>query len=186
MLRLTLDWRFRKPLSLMQHRKGGNPMRTPTSQTAALAGQQRGRRFQAPTLDSSAHLCHLTHTTGATSVSLSLLSNGSAARTDESQQVPLGRHMEQGRRRNPKARTCFLRSTVAEKDKPEGRVHVVAAIPHSPVLPGLVRLCLCSNRMESRVGGTQRPCVSGPSSSQSFFNKLLVLYCLLGPGSQIT
>lgn len=151
---------------------------------ATLARKQWGRHFHVPTLDSSVHLCHLMRTTGATSVSFSLLSNRSAARTDESQQVPLGCHMEQSSRRNSTAWMYLLCSTVAEKDEPGGRIHVVAATSHTPFLTGLVQLCLGSNRNQS--WGTQGPCVSGLNSSQSFFHKLLVLYCLLGPDSQIT
>lgn len=46
---------------------------------------------------------------------------------------------------------------MAEKDEPEGRIHVVAAISHKPFLTGLVQLCLCSNRMEIRVEGPSGP-----------------------------
>lgn len=142
-----------------QHpRKGGNLIQTLTSQisgrpTATLARKQWGRHVHVPTLDSSVHLCHLMPTTGATSVSLSLLSSASAARTDESQQVPLGCHMEQSSHRNSKAWTYALCSTVAEKDEPGGRVHVAAAIrTHLPSLAPYSSACARPGR-KSESGG---------------------------------
>lgn len=103
---------------------------------------------------------------------------------DKSPQVPLGCRMEQSSCHNSKVGTYLLRSTVAKKEEPEGHIHVVAAILHTPLHAGLLQLCLCSGRMEIEVG---EPCGLvgvGCIAAGIVFNKLL--HCLLGPGSQVT
>lgn len=61
--------------------------------------------------------------------------------------------MEPSSCHNSKVGIYLLRSTVAKKEESEGHIHVVAAILHTPLCAGLPQLCLCSRRMEIKVGG---------------------------------
>lgn len=86
----------------------------------------------------------------------------------------------------------FVPQPRGREGRAEGRFRVAAAERPSHSCPPWPRAALPVPRQggeQSR--GAQGPGVSGPSRSQSFFffflfNKLLVLYHLLGPGSQIT
>lgn len=52
--------------------------------------------------------------------------------------------MEQSSCHNSKVGTYLLRSTVAKKEEPEGHIHVVAAILHTPLHAGLLQLSACA------------------------------------------
>lgn len=58
--------------------------------------------------------------------------------------------MEQSSCHNSKVGTYLLRSTVAKKEEPEGHIHVVAAILHTPLHAGLLQLSACADRNRSR------------------------------------